>query len=232
VTHRRGATPAYLELAGMLRAQIASGRYGPGQRLPSETQLMLHHKVSRSVAKWAISVLKADGLAEGRRGSGVFVKVAHRVVREAHRQKPPDSFAERILRHPAEAGRFDPQVLRSDVIPADPRIADRLSIPPGVEVRCTTSLYPAEDGPLQLMTSWQPAHLLDGSNGPGSRATRSRERVIYRPATPNEIEALELADRGSVVLITRVLLAGAVPVETADIVMPSDRCELLYDLSL
>ena len=45
---------AYLRLAGLLRADIVAGRIPPGGRLPSETQLMMRHRVSRSVAKWAI----------------------------------------------------------------------------------------------------------------------------------------------------------------------------------
>jgi DNA-binding GntR family transcriptional regulator len=43
---RRGIEPAYLRIASMLRADIASGRLAPGSRLPSETQLMMRHEVS------------------------------------------------------------------------------------------------------------------------------------------------------------------------------------------
>jgi GntR family transcriptional regulator len=54
-----------------LRAQIVSGDLSPGAKLPSETKLMHQYDVSRTVAKWAISVLKGEGLVEGRAGSGV-----------------------------------------------------------------------------------------------------------------------------------------------------------------
>jgi len=58
----------------MLRAQVLGGEYGPGQKLPTEQQLSLGFKVSRTVVREAIAALAADGLVEPRQGSGVFIK--------------------------------------------------------------------------------------------------------------------------------------------------------------
>jgi len=77
-------TPAYLRIAGDLRAAILSGDLEPGAKLPSETKLMAQYGVSRTVAKWAMSVLKGEGIVEGRRGSGTFVRSVQRLVRHAH----------------------------------------------------------------------------------------------------------------------------------------------------
>jgi len=52
-----------------------------------------------------------------------------------------------------------------------------------------------------------------------------------RPANPDEIAALDLPSRGTVIVIIRTSLGACdVPIDTADIVIPSDRCELIYDL--
>jgi Bacterial regulatory proteins, gntR family len=40
----RRVEPAYLRIAGMLRAYIAGGRFAAGAKLPSETQLMMRHE--------------------------------------------------------------------------------------------------------------------------------------------------------------------------------------------
>lgn len=56
-----------------LRQQILSGARAPGEKLPSEAQLIEAYKVSRTVVRDALSALRADGLVEPRQGAGVFV---------------------------------------------------------------------------------------------------------------------------------------------------------------
>lgn len=60
-------------LAEHIRAQIASGELGPGDRLPSTAQLCAEHKVSSIVVRNAMIALKAEGLVEGVPGVGVYV---------------------------------------------------------------------------------------------------------------------------------------------------------------
>ena len=60
-------------LAASLIAQIDSGALRPGDRLPSEAQLSLHHGVSRSVVREAVQRIKSRGQLLSRQGSGVFV---------------------------------------------------------------------------------------------------------------------------------------------------------------
>jgi DNA-binding FadR family transcriptional regulator len=61
------------EVAERLAAEIASGRYPRGARLPSEQELTAALGVSRTVLREAVAVLRAEGLVEARQGSGVFV---------------------------------------------------------------------------------------------------------------------------------------------------------------
>lgn len=53
--------------------QIGDGRYGPGEKLPSEAQLTKDFSVSRTVIREAIASLRADRVVESRQGAGVFV---------------------------------------------------------------------------------------------------------------------------------------------------------------
>src|SRR5438552_1692625 len=76
--------PVYLRIAGDLRGRIASGDLAPGARIPTESALMSEYGVSRTVAKYAINVLKGEGLVDGRRGSGVYVREVRRLLREGH----------------------------------------------------------------------------------------------------------------------------------------------------
>ena len=62
------------QLADALRAQIASGAYPAGTRLPSYRQLRDEHDVALNTAQAAIRLLAADGLADIRPGSGAYVR--------------------------------------------------------------------------------------------------------------------------------------------------------------
>ncbi|KKB07331.1 FadR/GntR family transcriptional regulator [Devosia chinhatensis] len=56
-----------------LRKQIGGGEIGPGDKLPTESQLSTHFGVSRTVVREAIAALAADGMVQSRQGAGVFV---------------------------------------------------------------------------------------------------------------------------------------------------------------
>lgn len=60
-------------LAGQLSAAIQAGRFQPGDRLPTEKQLVAQYAVSRAVVREAIARLKTDGFVETRQGAGAFV---------------------------------------------------------------------------------------------------------------------------------------------------------------
>lgn len=56
-----------------IRAVITSGDYGPGSRLPTETELIKQLEVSRTVLREAIGRLEAMGLVTVRGSRGMFV---------------------------------------------------------------------------------------------------------------------------------------------------------------
>lgn len=56
-----------------LRNAIVSGAVAIGEKLPSEASLTTEYKVSRTVVREAIALLRADGMVESRQGSGLYV---------------------------------------------------------------------------------------------------------------------------------------------------------------
>jgi len=65
--------PLYVQIAGRLADDISSGRLGPGMRVPSETELMAAHGVSRVTVRQAVQLLSRNGQVVARRGKGTFV---------------------------------------------------------------------------------------------------------------------------------------------------------------
>jgi DNA-binding transcriptional regulator YhcF (GntR family) len=88
--------PVGLQLGWRLRALIATGRLGTGERLPSFRQLAGWAGVNVNTVRAVYAALEADGLVVSRHGQGTFVadgveadpqleRIATEAVRRAHR---------------------------------------------------------------------------------------------------------------------------------------------------
>lgn len=64
----------YQELARRLIAELNTGRYAIGDRLPAERELSVQYNVSRPTVREAMIALEVQGLVEVRVGSGAYVK--------------------------------------------------------------------------------------------------------------------------------------------------------------
>lgn len=65
--------PLYRQLAELLRSQIRSGKYQPGDRLPSEATLQQEHGLARDTVRAALDLLREEGLVVTFPGRGTFV---------------------------------------------------------------------------------------------------------------------------------------------------------------
>jgi GntR family transcriptional regulator len=68
-----GSTPAYLQLAAILREMITSGKIGPNQPLPSIKTLAQEYEVAKGTAEKALGVLREEGLVRTVPGRGIYV---------------------------------------------------------------------------------------------------------------------------------------------------------------
>ncbi len=63
----------YQSVISWLTEQIDTGKFSPGEKIPSENELCGRFGLSRQTIRHAISKLVDDGLVESRQGSGTFV---------------------------------------------------------------------------------------------------------------------------------------------------------------
>ena len=68
------AKPKYLQVADILRREIAEGLFRDGEKLTTEEELRYRFRVSRQTVRQAIAELEDDGLVDRRRGSGTYVR--------------------------------------------------------------------------------------------------------------------------------------------------------------
>ena len=66
--------PPYLQVSGILRAEILTKKYEPGTQLPSGPELSKRFEVARGTVTKALDMLRDEGLIVTRKGSGSFVR--------------------------------------------------------------------------------------------------------------------------------------------------------------
>ncbi len=86
--------PIFGQIADQLSDQIADGGLDEGGRLPSTNELAAFYRVNPATAARALSVLAEEGLAEKRRGIGMFVAAGARQQLISTRRR---QFAERYV---------------------------------------------------------------------------------------------------------------------------------------
>lgn len=193
-------------------------------------------------------MLVSEGYVESRSGSGTYVRERPRVrrltrswYREAHGRASSPFRAD--MRAQGRAGTWRSS---SQTATAPPAVAERLGVDEGAEVMCTEYTFLADEHPVMLSTSWEPLELTRGTpvmlpeEGPhagagvvarmreiGHEVTLATEVVTARAVLADEAERLGLP-LGAIVMVIQRTYAGDRPVETADIVVPVDQCELEY----
>ncbi|MFF1274425.1 GntR family transcriptional regulator [Streptomyces marokkonensis] len=244
-----GEQPAYLRVAGDLRKKIVDGRLPPHTRLPSQARIREEYGVSDTVALEARKVLMAEGLVEGRSGSGTYVRerpVPRRVARSGFR---PERGATPFRQEQADVGVRGTWESSSEQTDAGAAVAGRLGIEPGDRVMRTKYLFREAGEPMMLSTSWEPLALTgrtpvmlpeEGPLGGMGVVERMRaidvivdnvtEEVGARPGLAEELVLLGGVPGHVVLVIQRTYFASGRPVETADVVIPADRYRAAYHL--
>jgi DNA-binding FadR family transcriptional regulator len=93
----------YEQVAERLAADIRSGVFAPGERLPSERELARVLEVSRASVREAIGALQVQGVVETRPGAGTFVSARPPAVDVPHDASPSAVLEARAQLEPAVA---------------------------------------------------------------------------------------------------------------------------------
>ncbi|MFI5793173.1 GntR family transcriptional regulator [Streptomyces sp. NPDC051677] len=244
-----GEQPAYLRVAGDLRKKITDGSLPPHTRLPSQARIREEYGVSDTVALEARKVLMAEGLVEGRSGSGTYVRerpVPRRIARSGYR---PVSGATPFRQEQAEGHHRGTWESSSEQVEACVDVAERLGIKVGDRVMRTKYVFREAGEAMMLSTSWEPLAVTgrtpvmlpeEGPLGGMGVVERMRaidvivdnvtEEVGARPGLAEELLMLGGVPGHVVLVVHRTYYASGRPVETADVVIPADRYRVAYHL--
>ncbi len=122
-----GSVPKYRQLLVILRNQILIGQLQPGERIPSEEDLINAYGLSRGTVRKAVAQLEAEKLIETEHGIGSF-------VRALHPNAIPFQFLSQSANPNGPGANTGYQILAQETIPAPQDIAEKLRLPPGAFV--------------------------------------------------------------------------------------------------
>lgn len=232
------ATPLWQQIAAALRADLAAGRYAPGDKLPTEAALAARFGANRHTVRRALAALAKEGLVAARRGAGVFVRAAPAAYALGRRP--------RFRANIAAAGQVpETRLLGLETRAADPREAAALALAPGDAVHVARRLGLADGAPVSLAVSAFPAARLpglpDALRAAGSVTAalaacgvadfiRAETRISAEAATASDARHLLCAE-GAPLLRTVAVNAdtNGRPVEYGRTLFLGDRVQLLVD---
>ncbi|MGW0409871.1 GntR family transcriptional regulator [Streptomyces collinus] len=228
--------PKYVRLAQTIQRRIEDGTYAPGTRVPSENQLVQAFGMSRPTVVRALELLKRDGWLESRQGFGTIVRGRPAVAEQKSRRG-----REALERDESQTpGRL----VAVDRVPVPVRVASVLGLPKRAEVLMRRFLVEEEGEAVELVSSYFPAGLVDGtelgSSEPLGAGVREHlegrkkvrfdhvtERVSARLPDAGEAELLGLPDGVPVLSVLVIGFdASGQALQVSDVLLPADRQEL------
>ncbi len=234
----------YRQIADELRAAIHRGDYGPGDGLPSESQLRATYDVSRPTVRHAVAILRSEGLVDVEHGRGAYVRQRPFIQRHARSRHRHARTAQRPLGfdYPARHGQTPGmRITRTGPVAAPADVAARMGLDEGTIVFIRARIVFADGEPVELSASYFPHDLaaatdLASVQPLGAGVLRYvedelgriyhhiQEELTARAPTAAEAESLRISPAVPVlrVLHTSYDRSGAV-IEVVDSLFPSDR---------
>jgi DNA-binding GntR family transcriptional regulator len=249
VTVESQHTPAYQVIAATIRDRITTGALSPGDRLPTEHQLVEQFGVARQTVRNGLAELVAEGLIVSRRPLGHFVRRREEMVyrpQAESRPQPETPEMDRFCAQIVSEGREPSQTIEVSLVEASPEIAKRLEVAPGEVVVVRRRVRSINDEPVNINDThfpldvvrdseiMSPADIPRGTNQAladlGYAQARAIDEFFWRMPHPDEIRRLRLESGTPVVihLCTGYTEAGR-PVRCTWNVLPGDRHMIVYE---
>jgi len=238
--NRDAAVPLYHQLKTAILRDIEGGRWKPGDRLPSEDELITRFHVSKITVRQALRELAQMGYVRREQGRGTFV------------QRPPleegprelTSFTGEMRGHGLKASS---RVLEQGVVQATEDVAFPLEIGVGEAVFRLRRLRFADDEPMGVQTAFISMQLVPGIDTLSFAGASLYEILATRYSlfptgarethqailVAEDVAALLRVPAGSPALAAERLtsLADGRPLEYVQSIMRGDRYKIVLDLA-
>jgi len=229
--------PLYHQLEAVLKAEIESGRWQPGEQIPTESQLVENFGVSKITVRQALQGLVDVGYIRREHGRGTFV--SKRKFDEGPRELT--SFSEEMKGHSLQASS---RILAQADALAEGRVAEALGIPVKSPIVMLKRLRLANGEPLTVQTAHLPAALVPGlelsefeslydvlQSRYHLYAARAKETYVAATADDSVTKLLGIRKGAPVFRVERVtFLPNDRPFEFVQSTIRGDRYSIVLDL--
>ncbi len=142
-------------IADSLRSKIESGELQPGDRFPTERELVQKYNVARMTVRHALDIVQIEGLIDRKRGrtGGTFVRATPPTLSLTSGRSALEQLRERGLD-------VSVQVLSLDLIEAPGHLATALGIDEGSSVWEARAVHMSEGSPVMASTLLMPQSLV------------------------------------------------------------------------
>jgi GntR family transcriptional regulator len=242
--------PAFQRIAAELRAMIQEGALQPGQRVPSEMELVAKHGVSKMTARNALVHLRDQGVLESHHGKGFFVRSFRPVRRNATKRLSRELWGSGKSMWSVETHdrALTPVNEQPEEIEPPEYIAQIMGLAAGSHVCKRARVYLVDDVPVMTAVSYLPIDIVAGSpimqidTGAGGiyarladlghEPKRFREELRARMPSPEEAASLGMGAGTPVMHIVRTAAdATGRIVEINDMLLDASRFVMAYDFT-
>ncbi|MDI7276760.1 MAG: GntR family transcriptional regulator [Anaerolineae bacterium] len=237
--NRKSKLPLYQQLYEILRGLILARDWKPGDRIPSEPELVARYAVSRTTVRQVLDKLANEGLIVRQRGRGTYV--AYPTVEKAMVRIV--SFTEDMRERGFEPGT---RVLSAELVPAPEEVAAPLQVPAGEELARLERLRLANGVPMSLEEAYLVHRYCAGvlrhdfsavplretlERDCGIRLVRARQAIRAISASARIAGLLQVRPKAALLFIERISYSQHdVPVEFLRIYYRGDRYSLYNEL--
>jgi GntR family transcriptional regulator len=238
----------YQQIADRLRAQIDGGALRPGERLPSEPELVAEYNASRNTVRLAIALLTNQGLVTSHQGLGTFVLEPTRpftALLSRTKAAPDEQHVSMSLPviSPAED---ESEMVRLIVETgsASQSVAEKLGIAPGDPVVIRRSQHFIGEVPWQLINSYYPSDVANGTRleqagqiEVGSVGLLAQlgfpqqgfaDEIGARMPEAREFDFFKLVSGTPVIVVSRTSYSADRPIRLTRYIYRGDRVRLLH----
>jgi GntR family transcriptional regulator, histidine utilization repressor len=226
------AAAPYAKVKQHLKELLARGRWPPGARMPSESELVAQFRVSRMTVNRALRELQGEGLIERVQGVGTFAAQLHRVSSKLTIRDLHGEIVARGNRHHAEV-----HLARQEAAPA--ALAERLGLDEGMPVFHTLIVHHENGVPLQCEDRYvNPACAPDYLSVDFTQTTPTHYLLQVAPlweaqysieasaATAREAKLLGIGRGDACLIVVRRTASRGVPITLARLVHPGTRYQI------
>lgn len=152
---RQTPIPFYFQLKKILSQEISSGRWAPGERLPSEPEICDHFELSRTTVRQALAELESEGLILREKGRGTFVA---ETSPELWFLQSSQGFYDEAAR---KGHTVTSRILRREVDELPSFAAEELGVAPGTPGVVLARLRWVDDRVVMYVINYMPERLAD-----------------------------------------------------------------------